>query len=61
MSMKAAINGFTAWTNMRLSKGECAAESVLQDVMEGERLKLLLQSKKRGLWCLVIFVLPLCT
>lgn len=43
--MKSAVNGFTAWSNVRLAGGGCQADSILKEVMEGERMKVLLQSK----------------
>jgi len=41
--MKAAISGFTAWSNIRLVCSGCEADNILKELMEGERLKVLLQ------------------
>ena len=47
ISMIAAINGFTAWSNVRLGSSGCPAENILRDIMTGERMKVLLESEGR--------------
>lgn len=44
MGIKAAINGYTAWSNVRLVKGGCQpAENILRDIMRGRQMKILLE------------------
>ena len=45
--MKAAIKGFTAWSNIRLVGNSCEADNILKELMEGERLKVILQGINR--------------
>ena len=47
VTMKAAIKGFTAWSNIRLVGNSCEADNILKELMEGERLKLILQGINR--------------
>ena len=43
MSKKASINGYSAWSNMRLVRGDCETEDILKDIMSGVRMKVLLE------------------
>lgn len=43
MASKAAVNGFSAWSNMRLVRGGCETEDVLQAIMKGCTMKVLLE------------------
>ena len=43
MAMRGSINGYTAWSNMRLVRGDCEAENILRDIMAGRRMKVLLE------------------
>ena len=45
--MKAAIKGFTAWSNIRLVGNSCEVDNILKELMEGERLKVILQGINR--------------
>lgn len=42
MSLRATINGYTAWANMRLVREFCEADNILIDIMQGPRMKVLL-------------------
>ncbi|KAL5484044.1 hypothetical protein EMCRGX_G020475 [Ephydatia muelleri] len=41
--MKSSIDGLTAWANVRLASKNCQAENILKDIMEGQRMKALLE------------------
>ena len=41
MSLRATINGYTAWANMRLVRECCEADNILVDIMQGPRMKVL--------------------
>lgn len=43
MGLKCVINGYTAWSNVRLVKGDCESNDILKGLMHGRRLKVLLQ------------------
>ena len=45
--MKASIDGLTAWTNVRLASKNCQADNILKDIMEGQRMKTLLECEHR--------------
>ena len=42
---RASINGFTAWANVHLASEGCMSDNILTGIMEGERMKVLLQSE----------------
>ena len=47
MGLECVINGYTAWSNVRLVKGDCESNDILKGLMHGRRLKVLLQGTGR--------------
>lgn len=45
MSEKAEVDGYTAWVNVHLAGAGCQVEDVVMDLLQGPRLRELLQSK----------------
>ncbi len=43
MAAKAAVDGFTAWSNMRLVRGGCETQDILQNIMSGSIIRVLLE------------------
>ena len=41
-SMRATINGYTAWANARLVREGCEADNILLEIMVGTKMKVLL-------------------
>ena len=53
MSLKAVVDGYTAWSNVRLVKGDCEATDILDDIMRGSRMKILLRGEFVA-WILIL-------
>ena len=45
MSEKAEIDSYTAWANVHLAAADCQLADVVMDLLQGLRLRVLLQSK----------------
>ncbi|XP_064395314.1 alpha-latrocrustotoxin-Lt1a-like isoform X2 [Halichondria panicea] len=43
MASRAALNGFTGWSNMRLVRGSCETADILQGIMSGCTMRVLLE------------------
>ena len=43
MGRKCIVNGYTAWANMRLVRADSEADDILSGLMQGRRMKFLLQ------------------
>ena len=57
MSEKAEIDSYTAWANVHLAAAECQLADVVMDLLQGLRLRVLLQSK---LLCLILDIKMCC-
>ena len=45
MGEEAEVSGYTAWLNVHLAAGDCQTADVLKDLLQGLRLRALLQSE----------------
>ena len=43
MSLRVVTGGYTAWINVRLVRGDCETTDVVTGIMQGTRMKVLLQ------------------
>ena len=55
MSEKAEIDSYTAWANVHLAAADCQLADVVMDLLQGLRLRELLQSKLVFATCMYMF------
>lgn len=50
MGLQTVINGYTAWANVRLVRDDCEASDIVKEIMQGSRMKVLLQGIITGVY-----------
>ena len=53
------ITLLTAWANMHLTGAGCSCDNILTGLLEGERMRALLESKSSeifSMWCMYMYV-----